>query len=39
MIQYEVGHGFWNSRRDYYDLEKEIEVYDAVLAFLDKHMK
>jgi len=38
-IMYEVGHGFWNKMYKYYDLEKETEVYDAVLAFLDKHMK
>ena len=34
-----LGHGFWNYTYSYYDLEKETEVYDAVLAFLDKHMK
>jgi len=39
MIMPGVGHGFWNYSYSYYDLEKETEVYDAVLAFLDKHMK
>jgi len=39
MIMPGVGHGFWNYNYRYFDFEKKTEVYDAVLAFLDKHMK
>ncbi len=34
-----VGHGWWNYNGGYHDFEKQIETYEAILAFLDKHMK
>ncbi len=34
-----LGHGWWYSRGEYYDVELKAEWYDTVLSFLDRHLK